>query len=312
MHIPDGFLDAKVAGSAAVLAVGGLWATMRRLPPGVAHRKVPLMGVCAAFVFVAQLVNFPVAAGTSGHLIGAVLTAVLLGPAAASVVMTAVLVVQALLFADGGVLALGANVLNMALVAVFSGAAVFGALRRAWPTPRGFFFATAFASWCSIVAASAACAVELALSGTVSMRLALPAMTGVHMLVGLGEALITTLVIAAIARARPDLVELPGAAPVGPLRGAIGLGLAASLGVLALAPFASGAPDGLERVAADLGFASHAAEEPLLAAPFAAVGPAPSTTLLVGVIGAAVAFLLAFVLSRALGSQHDREHGPHP
>jgi cobalt/nickel transport system permease protein len=257
-------------------------------------------------VFVAQLVNFPVAAGTSGHLVGGVLATVLLGPAAATIVMTAVLIVQALLFADGGVLALGANVLNMAFVVVLSGFVVHRAVVRLWASTRGFFFATAFASWCSIVAASAACAVELALSDTVSMRLALPAMTGVHLLVGLGEAVITTLVVAAIVRARPDLVALPVAHPDRPLRGAVGLALAGTVAVLALVPFASVAPDGLERVAADLGFSARAVQEPLVAAPLAVAGPAWSTTLGIAAVGAVAAFVLAWGLSRALAASHER------
>lgn len=305
MHLPDGFLDAKVASAAALVSVGALWVTLRRVPAGAANRKVPLMGVCAAFVFVAQMVNFPVAAGTSGHLVGGLLSAVLLGPAAAAVVMTAVLIVQALLFADGGVLALGANVLNMAFVAVFSGYAVHRVLTGVWASPRGFFFATAFASWCSIVAASAACALELAGSQTVSLQLALPAMTGVHMLIGLGEALITSLVVAAIARARPALVHLPSPKRE-PVRGALGVGLAASVVVLGLAPFASTAPDGLERVAEQLGFSARASSSSLVAAPFASVGPQWSTTLVAGAVGAAVAFAVAWALARVLAARHER------
>lgn len=293
MHIPDGFLDAKVAGTTALVSIGSLWVALRRVPAG-AHRRVPLMGVCAAFIFVAQLVNFPVAAGTSGHLVGAALATVLLGPSAAAVVMASVVVVQALLFADGGVLSLGANLLNMAVVAVLAAAATFGLLRRVWPTTRGFYFATALASWSSIVAASGACALELAASHTVALPLALPAMTGAHTLIGLGEALITTLVLSTIVRARPELVTLPQAPAGSVVRPLVATGVV----MLALVPMASKAPDGLEKVSESLGFSGLAtgwAQAPL--------GSLPSGLLVAlgaAVLGALAAATLAWVVSKAL------------
>ncbi len=135
MHVPDGLLDLKTAGTTAVVSLSALTVALRRLRLGLPRRRVPLMGLAAAFLFTAQMLNFPVAGGTSGHLLGAVLAAVLLGPSAAVVVMTAVLLVQCLLFADGGLLALGANVFNMAIVGVLGGLAVYKAVSRAaaWP-----------------------------------------------------------------------------------------------------------------------------------------------------------------------------------
>ncbi len=306
MHIPDGFLDAKTAVAAGALAVAGLGVALRRVRRVLPARRVPLIGLAAAFVFAAQMLNFPVAGGTSGHLIGAVLAAVLLGGSAAIVVMSAVLILQCFLFADGGLSALGANVFNMALVAPVVGYGVYRLVRRAaGPGLRGTLLAAGFAAWCSTVAAAVACAGELAVSGTVAWRVALPAMAGVHMLIGLGEALITILVVAAVARARPELLHEPGRADG--WRGAAALaayGLVVALGlVVFVAPFASHWPDGLQRVAERLGFAPRAA--PLLPAPFAryvvpGFGAGAGSTALAGAVGAVVAFALAWTAARVL------------
>jgi len=137
MHIPDGFLDAKTAAGAGALALVGLSLALRQARLHLPPRRVPLMGLTAAFVFAGQMVNFPVAGGTSGHLLGATLTAVLVGPSAAVVVLAAVLIVQCFLFADGGVTALGANLVNLALVAPLGGYGVFRAVRPLWAGRRG-------------------------------------------------------------------------------------------------------------------------------------------------------------------------------
>lgn len=307
MHIPDGFLDGKTAVATAVVSLAGVGFALReagrRLPP----RRVPLLGLTAAFIFAAQMLNFPVLGGTSGHLMGAVLVAALLGPAAAVVVMTAVLLVQCFLFADGGVLALGANVLNMALVAPLAGYALYAALRRLLPGERGRLVAVAVAAWGSTLLAAMVCAGELAWSGTVRWAAAFPAMTGVHLLIGLGEGAITTLVIVAIRRARPEL--LPDAAPLESRaggRGALVYGLLLSAALaLFVAPFACPWPDGLESVAARLGFDRAALTAPLLAAPLADYRvpglPAPGlATALAGLLGTLIVFGLALALARAL------------
>ena len=298
MHIPDGFVDAKTAVAASVLSVVGLGCALGRVRRELPLRRVPLLGLGAAFVFAAQMVNFPVIGGTSGHLVGGALIAALLGAPAAVVVMTTVLIAQCFLFADGGVTALGTNIFNMALVAPVVGGAVYRGVCRILSGLRGQVAAVAFAGWCSTVAASLGCAGQLAWSGTVAWSVAFPAMTGVHMLIGIGEGAISALVFYAVAKARPELTTN---APAQPARSFVGYGLLVAIGIaLFVAPFACPWPDGLEAVAAKLGF-EHVAKESM-AAPMTnyvmpGVGSVGVATALAGIVGALVAFVLAVVLS---------------
>lgn len=306
MHIPDGFLDGKTVVVTAALAVTGVSVALRQVRRELPPRRTPLLGLAAAFLFAAQMLNFPVAGGTSGHLMGGVLVAALLGPAAGVVVLTTVLIVQCFLFADGGVTALGANVFNMALVATLGGWGVYRGVRRWLPGLRGQVAGVAFAGWCSMVLAAVACAAQLAWSGTVAWSVAFPAMVGIHMLIGVGEGLISALVLVAIARTRPDLVP-DGAAPgpCAPRGNLVALGLVVSLGLAVLvAPFASPWPDGLESVAARLGFADQARES-LLPAPIPdyelpGIGSPVIAVALAGAAGTLVVFGLALGLSRWL------------
>jgi len=306
MHIPDGFLDGKTIAATGALAAGGVAVALRQVRRQLPPRKVPLLGLAAAFIFAAQMLNFPVAGGTSGHLVGGVLAAVLLGPGAAVVVLTAVLIVQCFLFADGGVTALGANIFNMGVVGGVGGYAIYRVVRRVFTGTRGLVMAAAFAAWCATALSAISCAGQLAFSGTVVWSVAFPAMVNVHLLIGLGEALITALVIVAIARARPALLAATpeedtslGYEPV------LLFGLLISLGLaLFVAPFASSWPDGLEKVAERLGFAEHAAD-PVLGAPIPdyavpGISTAGMATALAGLIGTVVVFGLAFVLARVL------------
>jgi len=306
MHIPDGFLDAKTAVATGALAVAGVGVALADVRRNVPARRVPLIGLAAAFVFAAQMLNFPVAGGTSGHLIGGVLAAVLLGPGAAVVIITAVLILQCLMFADGGLTALGANIFNMGLVAPGIGYAVYRLLLPvAGEGLRGRLFATAFAAWVSTVVAAVACAGELALSGTVAWRIAFPAMAGIHMVIGLGEAAITAMVVAAVVRTRPELaVPETGRGPG--YRGVVAYGLLISIGLAVfVAPFACGWPDGLEKVAVTLGFEHRAAGTPVVAVPqpgyaVPGIGSAALSTVVAGAVGTLVAFVLAFLLARFL------------
>ena len=307
MHIPDGFLDARTAVVSAGLAAAGVAVALRSVRRSADARRVPLVGLAAAFVFAAQMLNFPVAGGTSGHLIGAVLVAVLLGPSAAVLAMTAVLVVQCFMFADGGVTTLGANVFNMAIVAPGVGYAIYALVRRAaGDSLRSRLLATAFAGWCSTVAAAIVCAGQLALAGAAAWSVAFPAMAGIHMLIGVGEAVITTLVVAAVARVRPELLAAGREHPA-PVRYAAltAYGLLVALGLaIFVAPFACGWPDGLEKVATTLGF-GHRAAGPMLPAPLSdyripGFKSAVASTTVAGAVGTLVVFGLAYLLARAL------------
>jgi cobalt/nickel transport system permease protein len=212
MHVPDGFLDPGVAAVTGVVAGGAVAIGLRRAEATFDERRAPLLGVTAAFVFAAQMLNFPVAGGTSGHFLGAALATILLGPWLACLVLAVVLLVQAFLFADGGVSALGANILNMGVVGALGAGLVMGVAMRVLPrTRRAFVGAAAVASWLAVVAGSIACSFELALSGTVPLGTVLPAMVGVHALIGVGEAVVTVAAVSAVLASRPDLVA--GAPP---------------------------------------------------------------------------------------------------
>jgi cobalt/nickel transport system permease protein len=209
MHIPDGFVSTGTAAATWLASAGSVGYAVRRVNQELNERQVPLMGVTAAFIFAAQMMNFTVAGGTSGHLLGGALAAILLGPWAGILVLTSVLAVQALLFQDGGLLALGANVFNMAVVGVLVGWVVYTALRRflgdrTWATMVSGFAA----AWLSVFVASLVAAAELAISGTSPWAVALPAMGLVHVLIGIGEGLITVGVLAFLQVARPDLLTL--------------------------------------------------------------------------------------------------------
>lgn len=309
MHIPDGFLDARTLVAAAGLATVGVGLALREVRRSLPPRRVPLIGLAAAFVFAAQMLNFPVAAGTSGHLIGAALAAVLLGPAAAVVAMTAVLLLQGLMFADGGITALGANILNLGVIAPLVAYGVYRAVRAvAGDGLRPALLATGFAAWCSTMAAAFACAVQLAASGVVEWGTVLAAMGGVHMVIGLGEAVITMLIVAVVMRARPELVAASASAGLPARRRTLAYGAALSIGLMVLvAPFASSLPDGLEHVAERFGFASLAAASQPAPLPDYAVVPLADAspwlaTVIAGALGALVAFAVAWFVARALAA----------
>lgn len=178
----------------------------------ISEEQVPLMGVAAAFIFAAQMINLPVAGGTSGHFMGAMLAAILLGPWAAFLIMATVLIVQCLVFQDGGLLALGANIFNMGVVAVGSGWLVYNLAKRLMTTEKWWRIGSFSGAWISIVLSAAVVAVELSLSGAVALRQALPAMVGVHAIIGLVEGVITLAVLEFIYKVRPDLLTFGGAA----------------------------------------------------------------------------------------------------
>ena len=210
MHIPDGFIDLPTSVAGYALSTTVIGVALKQSRRSLNEATAPMAGLAAVFVFAAQMINFPVAAGTSGHLIGGALAAMLIGPWAAILAMTVVVGAQALIFADGGLTALGLNLLNMAIVPVLFGWFGFRLLQRLLPKSRVVALAAmAVVAYLTVPLAASMFSLEYAIGGTevISSGLVFSSMLGVHLLIGIGEAAITTLVVAAVAKGRPDLVK---------------------------------------------------------------------------------------------------------
>ena len=307
LHIPDGFLSLLVAGVCWAITILALTAAIRSTGT-LGEKQVPLMGIMAAFIFAAQMINFPVAGGTSGHLLGGALAAIVLGPWPAMLVMTAVIGVQGLLFQDGGLIVMGANILNMGLLTVVIG---YGLYRFSAGRPRGARLALAgVGAWLSVMAGALATSLQLWLSGTAKLEIVIPTMLAMHALIGLGEALITVGALGFILALRPDLVD----SQAGSARGGRGwalAGLGIALSVVLLAPYASADPDGLERAAIDLGFMQQAVTPDLNLLPdytLPFLGANSLSTILAGLIGALAVAGLVFLLARLLVRKPEPAH----
>lgn len=214
MHVPDAFLDAPTSVATGVVAAGAVALALRGSRRELDDRTAPMAGLVATFVFAAQMVNFPVGAGTSGHLLGGALAAVLVGPWTAVLCVSTVLIVQALFMADGGITALGTNICLMAVVGVGVGWLVFRLVRAVLPTRLGAVApAAAVGALLSVPAAALAFTGLFAVGGTAPVALdrVLAAMLGWHTVIGVGEAVVTFLVVSAVVSTRPDLVH--GARP---------------------------------------------------------------------------------------------------
>ncbi len=304
MHIPDGFVSVPVALVGWVFMAAMIGFALRQTRDQLGERQIPMMGVLAAFIFAAQMINFPVAGGTSGHLLGGTLAAIVLGPWAAVLVLTTVVSVQALLFQDGGLLALGFNIVNMAIIAVFVGYMIYE-----WFTKRGWQqIGIMVAAWVSVEAAAIATSLELAISGTSALDVALPAMVGVHALIGIGEALVTVAVISFVKQSRPDLLEKSPASSKS-MRW-IAVGLIIALAVAFASPLADSDPDGLERVAEDKSFLDEAEDAPFEILPdytIPFIENEAVTTIAAGVIGV----LVVLGIGVGIGRLNDRKRqGP--
>ncbi|MFJ8718046.1 energy-coupling factor ABC transporter permease [Streptomyces violaceus] len=302
MHVPDGFIDAPTSAATGVIAAGAIAVSLRGARRELDERTAPLAGLVAAFIFAVQMLNFPVAAGTSGHLLGGALAAILVGPYTGVLCVSVVLLMQGLLFADGGLTALGVNITNMAIVTTVVAYALFRGLAKVLPRTRGSITAASFAAaLVSVPAAALAFTLMYAIGGTtdVSIGKVATAMVGVHLLIGIGEAAITALTVGAVLAVRPDLVhaargrtpklklrvngelvDAPGAepesAPVAARtshRRVWAAGLVASLLLAGFVSFyASADPDGLEKVATDHGIDKKAEEHSAADSPLADYG----------------------------------------
>lgn len=200
MHIPDGFLDAKTWATAAVLSAGALSYSAKKSRQELDEKQVPKLGIMAAFIFAAQMINFPVAGGTSGHLLGAALATILLGPWSACLVISTVLAIQCFVFQDGGLTVLGANIFNMAVLGVLVAFLVHRLFSSLFKSPAGINISIFVAAWLSVFVAAAMASLELAISGTVPFAAAFSAMAGWHSLIGIGEGLITVFVVKALTK----------------------------------------------------------------------------------------------------------------
>jgi len=302
MHIPDGFLSTPVALVLWLVAIVAVGYALARVNRELDDRKVPLMGVMAAAIFAGQMLNFSVSGGTSGHLMGAALAAIVLGPWAGLVVMTAVVGTQALLFQDGGLLALGGNIVNMGLIGIAVGYAAYNALRGLFGEKDWGLFVSGFvAAWLSIVIAALAAALQLALSGTSPANIAVPAMGGIHMLIGIGEGLITVGGLALLYAARRDLFA-KDEARVGGSRGVLVGGLIVAILLAVLSPLASANPDGLEWVAEQQGFLDFAQDAPYEIIPdyaFPGLSNESVATIVAGVVGLLIVFLATWLVAAA-------------
>jgi cobalt/nickel transport system permease protein len=305
LHIPDGFLSVAVAAVCWLFILGILAYALRMTQRSLDERLIPLAGIMGAFIFAAQMINFPVAGGTSGHFIGAALAFIVLGPWLGLLTMTAVIALQALLFQDGGLVVMGANILIMGLVPGFVGYQIYclgkGRGRR---VEMGI---TGIAAWLPIMAAALVTTLLLAFSGTTSLAVALPAMLGIHAFIGVGEALITVAALAFIRRTRPTVLDDGGVAAQGSW---LILGLIAVLIVLLLAPFASGHPDGLEWVAEMSGFAESAQDAPYTLLPdyeVPFVGETPISTILAGLVGIVVVAVVLMSLVKGLSRTENKK-----
>jgi len=307
MHIPDGFLSIVISILCWAITAGILAIAVSRTNKSLGERQAPLMGVMAAFIFAAQMINFPVAGGTSGHLLGGALAAITLGPWAGMLVMTAVIAVQGLLLQDGGLLAMGANILNMGLMTSVVG---YGLYRSALGKSQSTKLTMAgVAAWLSVMTGALTTSLQLWLSGTARLDVVVPAMLGVHAVIGFGEALITVAALTFIFRTRPDLLGESSESARGS-RGWIVAGVLIALAVVLLSPLASTDPDGLNRVATDLGFINNAqsGSGPLAGYTVPFLTNASLAKIAAGIIGASVVLILAFISGRFLQKRSRTEN----
>jgi cobalt/nickel transport system permease protein len=300
LHIPDGFLSILVSILCWVITVVTLSAAISRTNKSLGEKQIPLMGVMAAFIFAAQMINFPILFGTSGHLLGGALAAIVLGPWAGMLVMTAVIALQAILFQDGGLVVMGANILNMGIITSAIG---YGLYRSVSGQSKNVKLGVAgFAAWLSVMAGALFTALQIWLSGKTELGIVITAMLGVHALIGLGEALITVFALSFIMQTRPDLLG-EGSESAKASKNWAYVGGFIALIVVLFSPLASADPDGLERVAGNLGFLETGQSAPYSIIPDYTVpflGETALSTIVAGVIGIVVVAAIMILVGRGL------------
>ena len=258
MHVPDGFMNVTMSAATGVISFGTLWAYIRSAKDLIADKFIALTGMMSALIFVLQMINFPVAAGTSGHLLGGALAVIVLGPRLGLICLSVVVIIQSLLFADGGLSALGVNVLNMAIVT----SATSWFIVKYWikfigKNKTSILTVSVLAGILSVVFSSIAFTIQYAIGGTISIPVGtvLIAMVSTHLIIGLGEGIITALIITLLMRVRPDLVYAYDRSDENTTKVSFyGLFIILILLLSLVTPFASSSPDGLESVAEEFGF----------------------------------------------------------
>ena len=258
MHVPDGFINAQVSIGSGIVSFATLWAYVKNAKNLVADKLIALTGMMSALIFVLQMINFPIAAGTSGHLLGGALAVIVLGPHLGIICISIVVVIQSLLFADGGLSALGINVFNMAIVTSLVGWLVITSWKKLFGEANiSIISGSIVAGLLSVIFSSIAFVFEYALGGTVAVPLSsvLVAMVSTHLLIGLGEGVITSLIVSLLLRVRSDLVYVKTNEHVSNNTSSIyGLFIFLLLCFTLITPYASSSPDGLESVAENFGF----------------------------------------------------------
>lgn len=324
MHAPDGFLNPSTALATAIISVMVVGLALRQSRHQLADRAIPLAGITAAFIFAAQMFNFPVLAGTTGHLLGAALAAILLGPSVGVVVVTVVVVVQAFVFADGGLTALGYNILNLAIVPAYGGYAAFRLFRKMFPSSfGGVAGASGLAAWSSVVLSAMAFSIQwlFGASAPVAFDDVFSAMVGVHLLIGIGEGLISALAVGAVLASRPDLVhgarnldstQLADRRPMKTRTFLVGGLLVALVFAGVVSQFSFDRPDGLESVAEETGFAASGSEHTLADSPFADYATAgidneKVSLAVAGVVGALVTIAVGAGILLAVRDRRGRD-----
>jgi len=300
LHIPDGFLSLTISIVFWIVTAFIVSLAVKHSQQTLKQRQIPLMGIMAAFLFAAQMINFPVAGGTSGHLLGGALAAIILGPWPGMLVMTSVIGLQALLFQDGGLIVMGANIFNMGLMTSAIGYGLYAIFQN---KSRKIQLGTiAVASWLSVIASALFTSLQLWLSGVSPARIVFPAMLSVHTLIGIGEALISVAAFSFILQVRPDLIKQTIPAKSNNL-GWAAIGILITIAVVLLSPFASANPDGLERVADDLGFIELAQNSPLTIFSdylVPSIANAGLSTILAGVIGVMIIGVITYLFAKKL------------
>ena len=258
MHVPDGFINVQVSAATGLLSFGTLWAYIRSAKTLIADKFIALTGMMSALIFVLQMINFPIAAGTSGHLLGGALAVIVLGPRLGLICLSVVVIIKSLLFADGGLSALGVNVLNMAIVTCATGWVIVKYwLKFIGKNKTSIIAASVVSGIITVVFSSIAFTLEYAIGGTISIPVSsvLVAMISTHFLIGIGEGIITALIVGLLVRVRPDLVYAYDRNDSNTTNVSLyGLFIVLILLLTLITPFASSSPDGLESVAENFGF----------------------------------------------------------